>query len=347
MFFSNGLKAGWLHLFSTHPPLTDRITRLEPGFNGVFPKVERLQEPAYDSGGADTEIKSDKKTPLGKEIFALAVLAADPQNITRDIGAPVREHMESARRLLDSLPAQVREAARNPFGARAVIYCLLLDKDPDVRRRQLELLQTSADQPVFQATEKIVPLMPALSQEARLPLMDLAMPSLRSLSQEQFRHFKENVNRLVRIDKRVSLFELTLEHVVVRRLERNFVTPQRTGRVISSVQEAAAEVSCILSLLAHVGHDTDEAGRAFASAAAVFGKEMEKLRFLSRDECLQVQLNTILDRLSQLSPKIKQLLVTACFQCLVHDRRITVKEAEIFRLLTYSLEIPLPPWVRI
>ena len=189
MFFSNGLKAGWLHLFSTHPPLTDRITRLEPGFNGVFPKVERLQEPAYDSGGADTEIKSDKKTPLGKEIFALAVLAADPQNITRDIGAPVREHMESARRLLDSLPVQVREAARNPFGARAVIYCLLLDKDPDVRRRQLELLQTSADQPVFQATEKIVPLMPALSQEARLPLMDLAMPSLRSLSLAQFRKF--------------------------------------------------------------------------------------------------------------------------------------------------------------
>ena len=348
MFFSNGLKASWLGAFSTHPPLVERITRLDPAFDGIFPKDITKQVAA--SGAERTGKKAEEpagKISKGAAAITLAILAADPENVTRDIGAPVREHMESARRLLDSLPQQVREAARDPFGARAVIYGLLLDEDSDVRGRQLVHLKSSADRPVFEATEKIFPFMLSLDEEARLPLMDLAMPSLRSMSLEQFRRFEDNIDSLVRIDERISLFEFTLKHIVVRRLEKSFVTPQRSVTVIDSVREVAEEISSILSLLANIGHDDDGAVQAFADAAATFKQEGAVLRYLTKKEGKGIKLDSILDRLAQLSPKVKQSLITAAFQSLVHDNRITMKEAEFFRLLVYGLDTPLPPWVKI
>jgi len=349
MFFSNGLKASWVGAFSTHPPLAERITRLDPAFDGTFPEVVPKQAAAP---GADTietaEQQPPDKIPKGAAaVIALAVLAADPQNITRDIGTPVRAHMEYARRLLQSLPPEIREAASDPFGACAVIYGLLLDKDEEVRGRQVEQLKSSADKEIFAATEKIIPFMLALEEDARLPLMDLAMPSLRSMSLEQFRKFEENTGRLVRIDGRTSLSEYILEHVVVRRLEKSFITTQRSVTVIDSIQEVAEEISALLSLLANVGHGDDEAARAFAGAAATFKQQVASFHYLTKQECKEIKLDTVLNRLAQLNLKVKQSLITAFFQCLVHDQQITMKEAEFFRLLVYALDTPLPPWVKI
>jgi hypothetical protein len=177
--------------------------------------------------------------------------------------------------------------------------------------------------------------------------MDLTMPSLRSMSLEQFRKFEENINSLVRIDKRISLFELTLEHVVVRRLERTFLTPQRSVKVIDTFQEVADEISAILSLLANIEHPEKNGARAFARAAATFKQQGGEFHYLTAKECRGIELHKVLDRLARLSPKVKQSVITASFQCLVHDKHITMKEAEFFRLLVYALDTPLPPWVRI
>jgi Zn-dependent protease with chaperone function len=353
MFFSNGLKASWIGAFSTHPPLADRITRLDPAFKGIYPKVQRSQgqdpgEDKIDRTPKTATVKQPfEQMPKGGAMIALAILAADPKNITRDIGAPLREHMEYARQLLDALPAQIREAASNPFGARAVIYGLLIDQDETVRTQQVELLKETADQAVFEATKSIFPSMLTLEEEMRLPLMDLAMPSLRSMSLEQFRRFEENISSLVRIDKRVSLFEFTLQHVIVRRLERNFITRQRSITEIDSIQDVADEISSILSLLANIGHESDDANQAFSGAVATFKQQGTTLHFMGKGECKDIRLPDILTRLANLSPRIKQSLITACFQCLVHDGQITMKEAEFFRLLVYALDCPLPPWVKI
>jgi len=349
MFFSNGLKASWLGAFSTHPPLVARITRLDPAFDGTFPKVVPQQEegPGPDTIVADARPGLEKIPKGAAAVIALAILAADPKNVTRDIGTPVREHMEYARRLLDSLPQEIRIAASDPFGACAVIYGLLLDKDEDIRARQIALLESVADQPVSAAAARIFPFMLALDEEARLPLMDLAMPSLRSLSLEQFRQFEKNISSLVRIDGRISLFEFTLEHVVVRRLEKNFVTAQPSVLAIDAVQEVAPEIGAILSLLANLGHEDGEAVQAFAGAAATFPQGGAPFHYLAKEECRAIKLDAVLNRLAQLNPKIKQALIAASFQSLVHDGQITMKEAEFFRLLVYALDTPLPPWVTI
>ncbi|MFC1845132.1 M48 family metalloprotease, partial [Thermodesulfobacteriota bacterium] len=348
MFFSNGLKSSWIGAFSTHPSLVERITRLDPAFNGNFPKVLRDQsaDSAKDLTDRDKS-RGKEQMQKGTALIALSILASDPKNITRDIGAPLREHIKYARGLLDSLPTEVREAASDPFGARAVIYGLLLDQDQAIRSLQMEHLKNDADQAVFHATESIYPLMLALNEEVRLPLMDLVMPSLRSMSLEQFRRFEYNISSLVTVDRQISFFEFVLQHVVVRRLERNFVMTQGSITEINSIRDVAEEISCILSLLANLGHESDEARQAFSGAAATFIREGSTLNYKDSGECKNIRFADILNRLANLGPAIKQSLITACFQSLVHDKQITMKEAEFFRLLVYALDTPLPPWVKI
>ena len=144
MFFSNGLRSSWLGAFSTHPPLADRITRLDPAFKGKYPNVIRDQgkDVKDKTGKIKSRMEEQQPTgqvPKGAAVIALAILASDPKNITQDIGTPLREYMEYARRLLDSLPTKVREAASDPFGARAVIYGLLLDQDERIRKLRHDL----------------------------------------------------------------------------------------------------------------------------------------------------------------------------------------------------------------
>ena len=353
MFFSNCLRGAWIGLFSTHPPLADRIKRLDPSFNDVYPKVARDQgdarekETAGKDGARPKGLLTPVKTKEGEAMLALSVLAVDPKNITKDIGTPLREHLLAARRLLDSLPEEIRKTASDPFGARAVIYGLLLDKDAAVRRLQMEHLRTAADLAVFETTENILPQMLALEEAARLPLMDLAMPSLRSLSLQQFRRFEENITILVTVDRRVSLFEFILQHIIVRRLEKNFVRPHQSVTEISSISDAAPEISCILSILANIGHENEEAENAFSRAAASLEQHTSRVRYMSRTECRSIRLTEVLDRLSHLGPRLKKSLISSAFECLLYDRQITMKEAEYFRLLVYALDCPLPPWVEI
>jgi Zn-dependent protease with chaperone function len=348
MFFSNGLKESWVGAFSTHPPLADRIVRLDPTFDGTYTKSIRQHPAALETEIALSEERKSGETALKRAgTAALETLAADPQNITRNIGLPVQEHILFARSLLASLPHQLREAATSPFGARAVIYGLLLDNDGEVRGRQMKWLKQSADKAVFEATDKMLPLFLALTRESRLPLMDLAMPSLRSMSLAQFRQFESNINALVNVDRKISRFELVLEHVITRRLEKSFVSGQGNVRAIDSIVEVAGEISCILSLLANMGHDDSSSPQAFADAAATFPEREAALHYMNKEECRDVKLDRVLNRLAQLTPKIKRSLISASFQCLVHDRQISMKEAEFFRLLAYSLETPLSPWVKI
>jgi Zn-dependent protease with chaperone function len=348
MFFGNGLKASWAGAFSTHPPLDERIVRLDPTFDGIYPKVKKqpLPEPA------ETQVKKSVTAEQAKEsaiasVAILAILAEQPQNITKVIGSPVREHMEKAQKLLLAMPDQLRDAAHEPFGARAVIYGLLLDEVESIRLQQLKQLKKYADPAVFAETENLYPLLSAIDVETRLPLMDISMPALRAMSFDQFRTFEKNIEYLVQADEKVSLFEYSLKHVIIRRLEANYVKPHRRVVEIDSILDVAHECSCVLALLANLGHEADQAVQAFDHAVETLHEQKEQFQYIDRSQCQEISLDTVLDKLAAVSPKIKQALVTACFQCLIYDRQITLAEAELFRVLIYALDCPMPPWVKI
>jgi hypothetical protein len=56
-----------------------------------------------------------------------------------------------------------------------------------------------------------------------------------------------------------------------------------------------------------------------------------------------VELSEALDVLRASSPAVKRRLVQAIADCVIHDGRLTLGEAEIARATCAALDVPLPP----
>src|SRR5207249_5012607 len=54
MFFGNGLRQPFLELLATHPPLAERIRRIDPKFDGKFPQVTQISYSTADLVDAGT-----------------------------------------------------------------------------------------------------------------------------------------------------------------------------------------------------------------------------------------------------------------------------------------------------
>jgi hypothetical protein len=81
-------------------------------------------------------------------------------------------------------------------------------------RRERELLEQKADPRVPAELDKLRSDVESLKPEARLPLLDLALPALRELSPEQYDAFRQVVRDLIAADEQVSVFEFCLVEFV-------------------------------------------------------------------------------------------------------------------------------------
>ena len=66
-------------------------------------------------------------------------------------------HREYAAMLLAAIPEKVVASAREPYGARAVMYCLLLDRDAELRAHQFQVLADLAEPDVVKLTHQLAP----------------------------------------------------------------------------------------------------------------------------------------------------------------------------------------------
>ncbi len=354
IFFSNGLAENWLKTFSTHPPLAERIRRLEPGFSGEFPReiaVASISEEealsyAAPRPGAGSEITA----PLAGEdagrrhAFIHSLAAGRPlREALRD---PGQEHLRVAREMLASFPPRLLAAARNGFGARAVVYALLLDHRPEIRERQLALLTKETAPSVWEELQTLLPLLAAIPLETRLPLVDLTIPALKGLSEKQLGEFRRNVRLIVQSDGRIELFEYALHHLLLRRLQGDFGKRPGTGAAISSIARLAEELSCLLSLLSRHGHTEEGAAQmALMKAARLFGKERKHLAYLPPDRCGLKEFDRALRTLAAATPAIRAQTLAAALECIVADEKVTILEAELFRTIAEALNCPAPPWL--
>jgi len=350
MYFGNGMSAKVSGALATHPPLVDRIRRLDPRFTCEFPRVQfPSAPPPVPKQEEEQEGQSRGGLPLARgmrgAITAAAVIAGTSE-VLGNVGAPTEEHLEAARALLDAMPPKLRDAARDPFSARALIYLLLLDPKEEVRQQQWQRLGQAADARVVEEARRLEPLREEITPEMRLPLVDLSMAALRGMSEDQYRRFRENVDQLAAADEEIDLFEYALRHVLLRRLEANYTRPRRVTAQIYALRGVAGECSCLLSLLSRVGQpDEESAAKAFEHAVALLRQPGAKYRFLSREESTLGEVDRTLLRLNLVTPKLKKAVIAACLLCITFDQEVGIEEAELFRAIANALECPVPPWL--
>jgi Zn-dependent protease with chaperone function len=323
--------------WATHPPLTDRIRRLEPGFGGRFDKV--AHEPTVMANAANAAMASDLATGLVGA--ASSERTASGRLQIEDAGQPSATHLARARDLLQQLPANLRECAHDPYLARATVYALLLARrDRKVRSQQLQLLEKKADPTVFREMLEIQPELEQMIAGLRLPLVEMIVPTLRQLSQAQYRDFRANVNMLIKADHHVSLFEYAMHRMLLHHLDHAFglqAPPVPDGR------GELADAICLLTMLAEIGQ-INEAMRneAFRHGIALFAPEQIYRRPDAKD-CTLRAFDEALRRFSVADPEIKRRLLSACLATVFTNDKVSDSEGDLLRIIADAIGVPLPP----
>lgn len=329
MYFAEGLTS----IFATHPPLPERIRRIDPQWDGKFPPA--LPRDAVVGIGADEAAGLVGDIDLGRRSVPVEIV----ERAAEQVGNPGEIHRKYVQELLAVMPQPVVAAAHDPYGARAAIFATLLDRNQDIRMAQLRALDQLAERHVFEFTRQLIPSVDQLDVRARLPLVDMALPALRSMSMSQYQEFVRCFTSLVEADQRLGLFEWTLHHVLIRHLKPQFepIRPRMTKYY--GLEQLGSPCSVLLSALARASQSDDQ--KAFD--AGVRQLPEVPLELLPPEACGLQQLNTALAELAEAAPKQRQRLVDACAACICADAAVRVGEAELLRAVCDLLDCPMPP----
>ncbi|MDD5677846.1 MAG: M48 family metallopeptidase [Kiritimatiellae bacterium] len=347
LFFANGLGRSFLNLMATHPPLVERIRRIDPAFKGDFAAVNAAPMAGTDGAAlsALAPALSGTQAPPTTGSSRPATIVLQPHETLQSIGHPQAETLKYVTALLNALPDAIKIAARDPVGARALLYGLMISADEQVRNIQFQRLTEKAEPDVTERTRALAPELASLPAASRLPLTDVALTALRTLSRAQVETFRDNLRALIEADASISLFEYMLERMVVRRLASQYGRPRRVIVEYYDLKPLLPESATLLSTLAYYGQpEEDQAAHAFQSGAARLNLP---LRMLPKDACGLAAVDQAMNILNTASPAIKKMILDACIACVAADGRTTVTEAELLRAVADSLDCPIPPFVEI
>jgi Zn-dependent protease with chaperone function len=341
MFFGNGMATPLFGLLATHPPLEERIRAIEPNFDGQFVPTHYAEED-------DSEIRSilasaPPRRPAIPPVLPVAMAAVMP-----NLGAPSTAHLHYAVELRNSYPPALKDAARDAMGASAVVYGLLMSTDATMRAKQLDLLVQNTSAAVRQETERLLPQIDPVATNAKLPLVDLALPGLRQLSPAQYQQFSKATQALIEADGEIDLFEYVLQKIVLRHLGGQFNGARRSIVQYYALRPLVADCSVLLSALAHVGsEDPAQCEAAFQNGARNLSAYAQaEMVYVSSEDCDLSHVDAALDRLNQAAPQIKKAVLNACAQVVAADGVIQEMEAELLRAIADALDCPMPPFLQ-
>jgi len=335
MYFAQGVWEGLAGLWATHPPLPKRILAIDPGWDGEY--LSAQAGAVSVAGDRAAGFAGEKSFAAGVDEVPVAIV----DDAAEQIGQPTTEHRHYATEILRRMPPVILDNVHEPYGARAVVYGLLLDQQPAIRSVQLQTLSKHATPDVVALVHKLQDTIDSLDVRARLPLVDLALPALRSMSRKQYTEFRDCFIALAKADQQIDLFEWMLSQVLIRHLQSQFAAVRSPRIRYHSLHPLTSECSTLLSVVAAAGNSESIAEESFKRGAELL-PELPLVQHPLPAGALD-QLRTVLAKLDQVTAKHRGRLVDACAAAICADEHVSWQEAELLRGISDLLDCPLPP----
>ncbi len=237
LFFGNALRRPFLGFLATHPPLADRLDRIDPTWRDErAPDAPAIERPAMPP-------------PLRAEQVSGLIGRLDVSSPTRGAAA------------LAALPAVVHEAADDAFTARAVVLAAIADPRPEIAKPAIRALADIAGAQLASETLGLHAAVAALPPGGALSVVLLAIPTLREMSERHRITFLRALESFVRSDAVVTLHEHALAELVALHLGAR--PPMAPPPSKSELRAASDE---LLAVLGRTDTPTDEDTRRFHAA---------------------------------------------------------------------------------
>lgn len=353
MFAAPG--AAWLEgMMASHPPLKERIRRIDPHWDGRFvvsnvdqtiAEIDSNGRPTYElSYPTDAESLVQLLGPLeAARLTHRSPTSGPPAAVTphRPAGisaVDVLRRVQEASSRLTALPARLVEPARDTFTARALLLAMLLDRNDQIRSAQLAMIADGLGEATQRNTTVIAQALAGADRSARLPLIDLAVRTLAALSPEQYRVFRITLEKVVHADARVDLFELCLEQSLVKHLDRRLIDGRPVPVQYYALHRLGEPIGLLLRAVAAAGQTpTDRARESVAEALQSLSLAAGEGDEPAGTDGLVAAMAT----LRAVTPKLRAKILTACAHVVGADNRIEPEEAELLKAIADTLDLPL------
>lgn len=324
-------------LFDTHPPVDDRILRLNPHWDGtyLFDRNNLKNEPEH--------ILREKRERREKQALANAVALGAALNGEQLDPAELlmQADVSGIQRGLDHIPQNLQQQAREPLGAMALVLGLLLSPDSAVREKQrgyLNQLQMPGLLDTLSATREALKELP---RALHLPLVELSIPALKCISPEQYELFRRKLLLLMHADQQIDLYEWCLFQLLTHYLDPEFGKVKSSKPRYKVAQEISDQYQLVLSLLVHEGHnDPEDAQGAFNRGIGSAG--LYNLTLLPAERCQLSDFKKAVNDLACCYPHLKPKLINGFINCVKQDGRITIIEKEMVHSIAAAMDSPIP-----
>jgi Zn-dependent protease with chaperone function len=338
MCFGETLRVSFGGLLATHPPLDQRIHRIDPHFGVKQRGKARLAEEQLNANAGSTESLA---ASMGFTAFTQDVISVNALEVVESVGNPAPAHVEYAHVLHEAIPVQLSIALHGKITARRAVMAMLLGEDQKYIDKCLRIITSAEGADVSIHVTQLHALVKTQWSRLRLAVVDLALPQLKLMTFEERKVFLKTVGDLVAADGRLSLFEFTLLTILRRHLPGSTKRNKRATRF--SYQAVEREIALLLSLMIRVGDDGEGADQRYAQLLKSFtptGIDRHSLPGLNGKS-----LNAALEVLQTLVPVLKASLIQALVECVLHNGHISIVEAELLRAVSETLDCPLPPLI--
>jgi len=344
MFFGQAIDVWAGSLFDTHPPIDERIRRVDPGFvaKGYRERRDSTPPPPVAELPQEAAVMA-LAAPSGRRVGDVGIAwGRSAGESAQLVGTLDAGKIDYAGRMLAAIPAGLREAVRDADGARAAVIALLFAPKDEVMHAQLEALRTAGLTTLAERAAAVAPLAHDLGPAFHLPVVDLALPAIKSCSEQARNELIVGLKAVIDADRRVSLHEF----VVLMLIRNQLAEPEKPAASGRRIAELTAEVRIVLSLIAHAGVRADVTGGRAEALQAAMRAGTQELELAEQPVASRLSLDEVsaaLAALKRLAPLEKARLVKGLFAAVTVDGTIRVIEAELMRLIGAVLDCPLPP----
>ncbi|MEM9255732.1 MAG: M48 family metallopeptidase [Pseudomonadota bacterium] len=337
IFFGQIEHSLW-HLFPTHPPLDERIRRLQPDWDGGF--IER--KPRHYRAEPSRPGTGEVGVGRAALVAAAAASAFESQLQTSAPDADFPDTVDagdvSAGVTATTLPISIVQYTREPLGAQAIIVSLLISDREAVYREQLEIVGQAGVKGLEELACTVHPSIQALGAPNRLPLLELCLPSLRSMSARQYREFKQLLLTLIRTDRETALHEWCLYQLLRHYLDPEFVRVRPSRPRYRSLEKVRYHLRVALSVLAYAGRGDPEAAFRLGADALL----LKELAIQPQEETSVASFSRAVHELADCYPLLKPRVLKAMARVAQADGSLNYEEREIIASLAAVMDCPQP-----
>lgn len=335
MYFSQGISSSFNALMATHPPLGDRIRRIEPNWDGEYLLASGKQQTHNFSSEQAQGFTGNSESAHR----ATSVTEHQVQDAINHIGQPNTQHTLAAQLKLQTLPASLYRDSHNSLSACGIIFGLLLDKKSTLYKQQWTSLQQYYNHQDLTTLKTTVMDASKTLPSSRLMLIELCLPALKELSPSQAKIFLLAVDQLIQVGQGINLMKWSLRSII-----KHHIKPAQIRRNTQNLRQQRNACQILLSFLAHADDATNHEAIQRAFHQAISSLRLGNLTLLPRNKLDFNDLESALNSLKRTKPLQKPQLLKAMLLCIEDDDKVTLAEAELFRAIAGGLDCPIPPF---